>query len=1093
MCVQMILNRIVIAIVIVGLGISTPVSLQAQVSGGTLSGTVTDPSGAVIPNAQLAVRNTATDLTRTLISDADGFYTAPNLLPGTYEVTVTAAGFATEVRSGITLTVGAQQALNVTMRVGATTEKVQVTGEAPAVQLATSSLSAVVNATTVRELPLNGRSWTDLATLQPGVNAIQTQPTFATGGDRGNRGFGAEITISGVRPQSNNYRLDGISINDYSNGAPGSVLGGNLGVDAIQEFSVLTSNYSAEYGKTAGGVVNAITKSGTNQFHGDAYEFLRNSSLDARNFFDQAIIPPFRRNQFGGSAGGPVRKDRTFVFGDFEAVRQSKGITNTDVVPSPAARAGNLCSAPPSDGSCTPNTIVVDSSAAKYLPLYPLPNGALVSNGDKGIYSFAGQQVVNENFLTSRVDHKISEKDSLFGTYLYDDTDYHDPDGLGNQLVGSHTNRQIIVLEESHIFSPAFVNTVRGGYNRDGVANNHSVSAINPLASDPSLGALPGRNASDVRISGITELLGGLGSLSTYYYGWNSFQGYDDAFLTHGTHSIKFGGAFERMELNMLGLSNPSGVWNFGSLTNFLRNEPKAFKTGFASSVSPRGYRESLFGAYLQDDWRVRPNLTLNVGLRYEMTTVMSEVQGKITSLIHLTDSAPHLGSPLILNPTLRNFEPRLGFSWDPFRNGKTAIRGGFGIFDVLPLPYQFENADVTSAPFFLAGNTSNLPQGSFYIGAVRLLGVSSLQVASFEHQPKRDYVMQWNMNLQRELAPNLTATVGYVGSHGVHQPFRQEEYDDVMPTITPAGFLFHSPVGKGTTLNPAFGSIRGILYNNNSSFNALEVGVQKRMSHGLQAQGSFTWGKSMDDHSGSVAGDQFANSIAAVWSWFDPKASHGVSDFDIGKTFVANLTWNIPSLKSLSGPAGWITSGWQLGGIFTASDGVPFTPTFGSDGDPLGLKGAHPTDYPDRLTGPGCGSGVNPGNPNAYIKSQCFSVPTAPSAAFYAANCDPKFGTRPQCFNLGGNAGRNSLIGPGLVNLDFSVFKNSPIRKISDTFNVQFRAEVFNILNRPNFLAPTDNTDVFDASGSPTGVAGLVDATSTTAREIQFALKLIW
>src|ERR1700681_1973672 len=291
--------------VIFGVILLVSARIYPQVVGATLSGTVTDQSGAVIPDAQISVKNVATGLTRDITSDAAGFYAAPNLLPGNYEITVSASGFATQVRTGINLTVGSQQVLNLTVQVGRVTEKVQVAGEAPAVQLATSSLSAVVNSTTVRELPLNGRSWTDLATLQPGVDAIQTQPSFAVGANRGNRGFGNQITIDVARPQQNNYRLDGVSLNDYANGAPGSVLGGSLGVDAIQEFSVLTSNYSAEYGKTSGGVINAITRAGTNQIHGSVYEFIRNSALDARNFFDADAIPPFKRNQFGGAVGGP--------------------------------------------------------------------------------------------------------------------------------------------------------------------------------------------------------------------------------------------------------------------------------------------------------------------------------------------------------------------------------------------------------------------------------------------------------------------------------------------------------------------------------------------------------------------------------------------------------------------------------------------------------------------------------------------------------------------------------------------------------------------------------------------------------------------
>src|SRR5437879_1231377 len=328
----------------------------AQVVGATVSGTVTDASCAGVANTLVSIKNTATGVTRGATADSVGFYTAPNLLPGNYDVTFSAAGFSTEVRSGVTLTVGAQQVLNASLRVGQVSQQVTVTGEAPTVQLASSALSAVVEAPMVVGLPLNGRSWTDLANLQPGVAGIETQVPFGDSG-RGNRGFGAQISISGSRPTQNNYRLDGISINDYANGGPGSVLGGNLGVDAVEEFSVLTSSYSAEYGKTSGGVVNAISRAGTNQLHGSAYEFVRNSSLDARNFFDPATVPPFRRNQFGASIGGPILKDKTFFFGDYEGIRQSKGVGRLDIVPSLAARglmadgktptAAIVCSNPP--------------------------------------------------------------------------------------------------------------------------------------------------------------------------------------------------------------------------------------------------------------------------------------------------------------------------------------------------------------------------------------------------------------------------------------------------------------------------------------------------------------------------------------------------------------------------------------------------------------------------------------------------------------------------------------------------------------------------------------------------------------------------
>src|SRR5438132_1325066 len=370
------------------------VPARGQVAGGTLSGTITDPSDKYVPQAQVSIRNVATGITTTVTTNSDGFYIAANLLPGDYQVTISTKGFDTETKSGIRISVGSQQVFDLVLRIGTISHKVEVTTDAPAIQTTSSEISATVNATTVRELPLNGRSWTDLAALQPGVDTIQTQPTFAVGADRGNRGFGQQLTISGARPQQNNYRLDGASINDYANGAPGSVLGGNLGVDAIQEFSVLTSNYSAEYGKTSGGVVNAITRSGTNGLHGSVYEFLRNSALDARNFFDGAKIPSFKRNQFGGAIGGPIIKDRTFFFADYEGIRQSKGISTLAFVPSQNARNGLLCSNPagadPSNPCSTfqlpvgPNTDAngVDLNAKSYFTFYHLPNGAIIGNGD---------------------------------------------------------------------------------------------------------------------------------------------------------------------------------------------------------------------------------------------------------------------------------------------------------------------------------------------------------------------------------------------------------------------------------------------------------------------------------------------------------------------------------------------------------------------------------------------------------------------------------------------------------------------------------------------------------------------------------------
>jgi len=1117
-------NLRILCVVALALGIfqASTVNTLAQVAGGTISGTITDTGGRVVTNAHVSITNADTGVTREVTSNEEGFYSAPNLLPGTYEVTVSAQGFKTEKRA-ITLTVGASASLDQTLRVGSATEMVMVQSEVPAVQLSSSDISAVVNATTVRELPLNGRSWTDLAQLQPGVSAIHTQPDFSAGTDRGNRGFGQQLTISGARPQQNNYRLDGVSLNDYANGAPGSVLGGSLGVDAIQEFSVITSNYSAEYGKTSGGVVNAITRSGTNQIHGSAYEFLRNSKLDARNYFDDPTqpIPPFKRNQFGGTIGGPIQKDATFIFADFEAIRQSKGITTVATVPSAAARAGNLSS----------GMVTVDPSAAKYLTFYHLPDPKTVS-GDLGTYTFAGQQVVSENFLTTRVDHNFSDKDNLFGTYMFDRTPYSSPDGLNNVEFETLTARQFVALEETHIFSPRFANSLRIGGNHEAVNNNQSAKAINPEAARKDLGvggtAFAGRAASQVLIGGgVSDFSGGVGGSPTYFYHWNSLQFYDDAFWTKGTHSIRFGGAVERMLLNVIADTDPNGIWRFTDLQGFLTNNPTKFQGGIASTLSPRNLRQNIFGLYVQDDWRWKPNLTLNLGLRYELSSVPKETNGKIANLRNLSDALPVCGrvvagqcsgaGSFFSNPTLHNFEPRLGFAWDPWRKGKTAVRGGIGMFDVLPLPYQFILMTTQSAPFFSYTAINSPGQGTFFSGLTSF-PANTLRSTFVNSSPKRNYIIQWNLNVQHQLSPSVAAMIAYVGSRGVHQPFKVDEADLVIPTQTPQGYLWPQvDIGGNLTtgpnagspptpINPNFGSIRGIFYEGHSYYNALELQLAKRISHGLQVQATYTWAKSMDTSSASVAGDTFGNSISSL-HWFDMRLSRGLSDFNVGRTLVVNGTWELPTPKSFAAPAQWALGGWELGLIFSATDGVPFSATWGTGSDPQYTLSSDDWAFPNRLGGSGCKTLTHPGNPNQYVKTECFAVPVAPDTAFWTANCDqfppnaqpssgpPLAAPFPQCFNLRGNAGRNILIGPGVTSLDFSMFKNNYIRRISERFNVQFRAEIFNILNHPNFAPPATptNTDIFDGTGTLNPAAGLLTRTTTTAREIQFALKVIF
>jgi hypothetical protein len=1071
--------------------VSVPV--YSQVTGATLTGTVTDTSGAVIPNAQISIKNEATGVTRIVTTDSAGLYSAPNLVPGHYQTTISASDFETVVNTGITLTVGAELVVNSILKLGQVTQKVEVTGAAPAVELATSSVSGLVTSDTVVELPLNGRDWTLLASLQPGVNIVPTQAILSgSNGARVSRGVGTQMAISGTRPQLNNYRLDGLSVVDFSGGGPGSVLGITLGVDAVGEFSVLTANYSAEYGRTSGGVINAITRSGTNEFHGDAFWFLRDEGLDARNFFDTTSRPPFHRNNFGATLGGPIQKEKTFFFFNYEGFRQALGITNVDNVPSQDARNGIIHNA---NGTTT--TVAVDPSVQRYLAFWPLPNAGLIGIGNTGHYNVAVNNAGNENFWTTRIDHKFSDKDSISGTWVRDAGSNTSPEKLDNVLVGNLSNRQDLVLEETHVFNPALVNSLRGGYSGVHEDASQPLAAINPLAADVSLGSFAGRTAPIIVVPGLTSFNGGLGGLVNSHEHWNSFQAYDDAFLIKGAHSLKFGFAFERMQHNVLIPNHPNGQFTFGSLSGFLQNQPVTFLGQLPTSGGEIGARQNLFGGYFQDDWRLRSNLTLNLGIRYEMVTVPTEVHNRLDNLRTITSPTTFLGSPYFNNPTLRNFEPRVGFSWAPFHNSKTAVRGAFGIFDALPLNYEFFQAESQTAPFVEVLTLAGLPAGSFPTGAVSIGGVnppsSSLQAQLIENDPHRNYVMIWNLNVEQEITPNTSLSVGYVGNHGVHMLNRADDVNLVMPTLTPSGYLWPSPIGSGTRVNPNVGKIYGEFWDGTALYDALEVRLSKKLSHGFQVQGSYTWGKGIDTGSASVIGDPFSNSITSLLQ-FCGGCRRGLSDFNIAHTLTANYIWDVPAPKNWGGFASHVLGGWELGGIFTAESGVPFTPVIG--GDPLGEKSTDPFAYPNRLTGPGCGSPVNPGNPNNYIKLNCFTLPTAPAALaaqcvpFASASGVPIAGT---CANLLGNAGRNSIVGPGLMDFDVSLFKNNYIKKISEAFNVQFRAEFFNVFNRANFAVPVDNQTLFDSHGNPVAGAGAIDQTSTPSREIQLALKVIW
>jgi hypothetical protein len=1021
-----------------------------QTPGTTVSGLITSTAGTPVANAVLAIKSLTTNETTNLTANADGSYVLQGLAPGRYEITAYAPGYVPAVIT-IALTGASSPPANLVLP--------PLPSGGAAKTSASSAVSGVVDSNSVSNLPLNGRSASDLAALEPGVSSARTQQT-----GQAQRGFGNQMTISGGRPRQNDARLDGISVNDYVNGPPGSALGVNLGSDAVEQFSVLTSNYPAQFGRSSGGIIGASTRSGTADFHGDAFEYIRNSALDARNFFD-TIKPPFRRNQFGGSAGGPIWKKRTFIFGDYEGLRQSQGVTQVTTVPSATARAGNLSTGP----------ITVDSNVTRFLnAFYPMPNGLLLGSGDTGIFTFAGQQVTPENYFTTKVDHKLSDSDALAGTYMFDSGTVRQPDELNNKRTGYDSRRQVFTFHENHTFNPQSVNSFQFGINRVVTTTGLTFAGRNPLVADASFGTVPGLNAAAIIVPGLTFFSGGLGTPSEYLFHWTSIQCSDDISLTRGAHSLKFGLNVERMRDNILAISNRGGEFSFSSLSDFLTDQPFSLSAAIPSAISERGFRQTIVGTYFQNDWRWRSNVTLNLGVRYEMATVPREVQGKLTVLRHLTDAQPHLGDPLFSNPTLRNFEPRVGVSWDPFHDGKTSLSAGFGMFDVLPLPYLIQFNEVNSAPFFKLGNSTDLPPGSFPTEAFSIVDAASssgFRQGYFDPNPKRNYVMQWNLTLARDLARDLSIRIGYVGSRGVHQMFRVEDANIVLPTLTSQGYLWPSPVGSGTRLNVNAGLVNAGLWQGNSFYDALQFKVKTKIRGGAHIEGSYTWGKTIDTSSGSLVGDEYSNSIASPL-FFAPKLNRGLADFNVAQNLEINYTWEIETPKWATGAKQWPLSGWEVGGVFEASTGVPFTPGFG--GDALGVKSTDPNiDVPNLLSGPGCASLINPGNPNHYIKIQCFAVPNP--------------------ITLRGNLGRNTVIGPGLINFDFSIFKNNHIKRISDTFNVQFRAEFFNVLNHTNFAPPLDNRNIFDSAGTPIGNAGLITSTQTPSRQIQFALKIIW
>ncbi len=1181
--------------------------VRAQVSGATISGLITDAQGGAIANARVSATNVATSVSTETATNSAGAYTIPNLIPGDYQVNVTATGFASAVAK-LTLSVGQKQELNVPLSVGQVSTQIEVAAAAEQVELSNSTVAGNVNAATVRELPLNGRDWASLATLEPSVIQARTHLDVTHVGGGGGRGFGDQLSVSGARPTQNSYRLDGAIVNDYSNAGPGSVLGKNLGVDAIQEFTVLTSDYSAEYGFTSGGVINAITRSGTNAFHGAGFDFLRNDALDAANFFTNANglkKNALRQNQFGGSAGWRLFKDRTFLFGAYEGVRRTAGLpvvncgASACITISDAARAGQVTNL--ATGAVVHANI--DPTISKYLALFPHPTpGAgciLVTakgplkgqcNPNVGPAPFLGAQKAVEDFFTFRADQKITDKDTAFVTYLRDPSNFSSPLAFNNVQQSFTSYRQAIVAEETHVFSPAWANSFRAALDRTNNLGGNSPTAVNPVAGDPSLGQLPGFYSSAVTITGsqVSTLPPGKNYAASVQDFWGQiFQVYDDAFSTRGTHGLKFGFAFLAYQVDgytPLANGNGTGTFSFrgqyapggpgpggqtataaqagcfgtsaaatpsnlldgrlydnscASLVNFLTDQAlRATRPVDLSAISKQYLRDKIVSGYIQDDWRVRPGLTLNLGLRYEFATIPTEKYGRIAIMPSPTTPLPCQPAPTAAdpscsavsptsvlrnsfwthNPTTKNFEPRVGFAWDPFHDGKTAIRGGFGIFDALPLPYELILNSTSQAPYrptyaTLGDNAGGLyaspPPGAWPFGVPALTNIHVNNPISrtwryLDSNIKRNYIYQYNFNVQRQLTNNMTLTLGYTGSRAFHNPFQADSVNTVIPTAVPGvGYVWPVPYSGSLSaaaqtarlLNPTTSNIMyNTMWQSRSWYNGMLVRLDKRLSHGFQLLGSFTWSKSIDDSSGSTAGDTFQLDAVSE-PWYDLSLNKGLSDFDVRRNLVISGIWNVPTPKGLGVFGEKALGGWQIGLITTLADGIPMPIAFGSD-----LAGeVIPTVQPPN-TVPGCNadSMINPNLRNSLFlfNSNCFSL--VPRTAANAAYCDSAGrGFAPAleastCANIRGNLGRDVVIGPGLFNMDFSVFKNNFVRAVSETFNIQFRAEMFNILNHTNF-APSGNLSPFNADGTPTSSFGQLTSTQTDNRQIQLALKVIW
>ena len=1062
------------AIAICILLLAGSLSALGQGANGSVLGVVTDSSGASVPGASVSITNNGTGALKTTTAGSTGQYQFPGLPPGSYKLQASAKGFKSEVRPAIELTVGAALDVNLSLQPGNVAETVVVTDLGPQVETTSPTVSGLVGEHAIRELPLNGRDWLQLATLQAGVvgglgqQATQGSPTNS----RAARGNGENLYINGNRPTENLYLADGLIVNDYANGSPGSALNINLGVDAVREFAVLTSGFSAQYGLTSGGVVNAALKSGTNELHGTAFGFFRNSALDARNYFDGPTIPNFHRNQYGVAIGGPIKKDKIFYFGNFEGLNQLLGLSERSLTLSDEARTGVV----PNPNGAGSITVPLAPVIVPFLPLFPVANST--DNGDgTAFYNFSGAQTGDEYYAIGKVDFNLSPKTILSTSYQWDTSSLLAPDIFDIKLVGSRASHDNVIATLQNFLTPNLLNSAHIGVSYTFATDSEDVSALSPLATDTGLGFVPGKPVG-ILTAGNLATAGGLGASGADLFHYISYQASDDLNWIRGKNTLQFGFLFNRIADDFTSVQNPLGEWDYGSVQDLLQNVPLQFSSDLPTTNGARSLETDYYGAYGQDVLRANARLTITAGLRYEYNTPVVEANGKVATLVNLSDPTQRLGGSFVGNANKLNFAPRVGLAYDVFGNGNTSVRASYGIYDILSLPYFFLNR-THAVPFFNSGLVNAPPASAFPSNGLDLLSPSASEATYVQQNPPRSYNQAWNLTVEQQLPSNFALMVGYVGSHSVHVPLNNDDTDQVPLSLVTfdANGQLHFPIPPGNNasliqrINPNFSRIEALVYTDFSIYHGLLVNVSRRLSHGLALQGSYTWGKSLDEGSDTFADTEYNNTIGPSYA-FDLALNKGVSDFNITNNFVVNGQWNIP-VGELSGVPKAFLGGWQLGGIFQLHSGEPFSVRLSSDQAFTGSSRAHSAaggQRPNFNPGPGCS--VNPihtGQPTNYINLSCFSFPEPGEL---------------------GDLGRNTLRAPQFVDVDTSLFKNIPL--IRDRYSLQLRGELFNIFNHSNFQS--DSPQVFTSSGGVLSSAGQLPApTLTTSRQIQFGAKFIF